>query len=137
KRAILEEVKEAFRDGFWEPVVHRPLMQRGVVLWLTPEMLVQQGRSAGFGAFARQRLAHGRHYGHERGVHFSWSRNLLGVLGAPAVPLVMAGRILRHVQRTGRFRLRVLAALPLILALDGVWAYAEARGHLDMLLKRR
>ena len=55
-------------------------------------------------AFARQRLAHGRRYGHQRGVHFSRSRNLVGVVAAPLVPVLMTLRVLRQVFGKGRYR---------------------------------
>ena len=39
------------RTGGWRPTAS---------LWHDPSLVVRQGRSAGFAAFARQRLAHGR-----------------------------------------------------------------------------
>jgi hypothetical protein len=136
KRGLLEERRELYRDGFWEPVVHPPLIRDGVVLWHSPELVVEQGRSAGWGAFVRQRLEHGRRYGHQRGVHFSRARNLAGVLGSPLVPFLMTLRVLRQVTAKRRFRLRALAALPLIFSFNLAWAVAEARGHLDVLAGR-
>ena len=50
----------------------------------SPELVVYQGRSAGFGAFMRQRLAHGRTYGRQRGARFSTARNVAGVPAAVA-----------------------------------------------------
>ena len=133
KRALLEGIRETYREGFWEPVSHRRLAKDGVRLWHDPSLLVRQGRSAGFAAFARQRLAHGRLYGHQRGVHFSRARNLVGVIAAPLVPGLMTLRVLRQVFGKGRHRARALVALPVILAYNAVWAYAEARGHADLL----
>ena len=133
KRALLEMVRERWRDGFWENVVHRYLAADGVALHQAPEVVVFQGRSAGWSAFTAQRAAHGRKYGHQRGVHFSRARNLLGVLASPVVPFLMTWRVLRQVLRKRRYRLRALASLPLILSFNVVWAYAEARGHFDML----
>jgi hypothetical protein len=136
KRSLLEGVRETYRDGFWEPVSHRRLAADGVVLWHDPSLVVRQGRSAGFGAFARQRLAHGRRYGHQRGVHFSRLRNLAGVAGAPLVPVLMTLRVFRQVFRKGRYRGRALLTLPVIVAYNSIWAYAEARGHADLLRRR-
>lgn len=133
KRTLLESVRETYRDGFWEPVTHRPLRERGVELWHDPDLVVRMGRSAGFRAFARQRAEHGRKHGRQRGAHFSRARNLAGVAGAPLVPWLMTLRVLRHVLRRRRLRARVLAALPLIVAYNVVWALAEARGHLDVI----
>jgi len=136
KRALLESIGETYREGFWEPVSHRRLAADGVVLWHDPSLVVSQGRSAGFAAFARQRLEHGRRYGHQRGVHFSRARNLVGVLAAPVVPALMTFRVLRQVFAKGRYRGRALLALPMIVLYNAVWAYAEARGHADLLRRR-
>jgi hypothetical protein len=136
KRTLLLEAAEALRTGFWEPVIHPALRRRGVALWHTPELLVRQGRSSGFEAFARQRLVHGRRYGHQRGAGFSRVRNGLGFLASPLVPFLMTGRLARHVFVKRRHRARLVASLPLVFALNSVWAYAEARGHLDMVTAR-
>jgi len=133
KRGLLERTRELYRDGFWEPVVNAKLAEEGVVLWHTPELIVQQGRSAGALAFARQRLVHGRAHGSQRGARFGTIRNLLGVLGAPAVPLLLTVRLLREAQAKRRHRLHVLLALPLVLLFNVAWAAGEARGHLDAL----
>jgi len=136
KRDLLERQREDLTTGYWEPVLHPVLRRDGVVLWHTPEVVVRQGRSAGFAAFARQRLEHGRRYGHQRGEHFSAARNLIGVTAAPLVPLLMTVRVLQQVWAKRRFRRQAMVALPLIFASNAVWAYAEARGHLDMLRRR-
>jgi hypothetical protein len=133
RRALLEGIRETYREGFWEPVSHRRLAADGVELWHDPSLVVRQGRSAGFTAFARQRLEHGRRYGHQRGVHFSKARNLIGVLAAPLVPALMTLRVLRQVFAKRVYRSRALLALPVIVAYNAIWAYAEARGHADML----
>jgi hypothetical protein len=136
KRAWLERVRASYRDGFWEPDVHRELADGGASLWHAPDIIVRQGRSTGWRAFARQRLKHGRAYGNQRGVRFSRSRNVAGVAGAPLVPFLMTLRVFSQVAAKRRFRLRALAALPLIFFFNTVWATAEARGHLDVLMQR-
>jgi hypothetical protein len=133
KRSALEQIQEATREGFWEPVAHPALKRIGITLWHTPELVVYQGRSAGFSAFARQRLVHGRLYGRQRGAGFSRARNAVGVLAAPAVPFLMTLRVLTEVKAKKRYQGRAVAALPLIFALNAIWAYAEALGHLDTL----
>jgi hypothetical protein len=135
-RRRLEEIAPHLETGYWEPVAHPELRRNGVVLHQSPELAVRMGRSAGFGAFVAQRLEHGRRYGHQRGVHFSRARNLLGVAGSPAVVALTTLRVLRRVFEKGRYRRQLLLALPAILAYNVTWAYAEARGHLDMLRRR-
>ena len=136
KRRLLERNRDLYRDGFWEPIVHHKLAGDGVVCWHTPEVLVRQGRSAGWRAFVRQRLAHGRKYGNQRGVDFSLPRNVAGVLGSPLVPWLMTYRVFRHVVAKRRHLGLAVSALPAIFLFNLVWAVAEARGHLDVLVRR-
>ena len=136
RRDALERTRPLYRDGFWEPEVNRRLRDEGARLWHTPELVVRQGRSAGARAFTRQRLAHGRAHGRQRGARFGRGRNLAGVLGAPLVPPLMTLRILQEAQRRRRFRARALVALPLVLWFNAAWAAGEARGHLDALRAR-
>lgn len=136
KRALLERTHDLYRDGFWEPEVHRRLAADGIVLWHEPELVVYQGRSAGWWAFVRQRLAHGRAYGRQRGARFGPARNAAGVLSAPLVPFLMTARVLRQVLAKRRHRVRALLALPAIISFNAAWAAAEARGHIDALAGR-
>jgi hypothetical protein len=136
RRSLLEANRDLYRDGFWEPVVHRKLADDGEVCWHSPALVVRQGRSYGWLAFVRQRLAHGRKHGRQRGATFSPVRNAAGVLGAPLVPFLMTLRVLRQVTSKRRWRVRALVALPAIFSFNLAWAYAEALGHLDMLVRR-
>jgi len=132
----LERVHDSYRDGFWENVVDRRLAAAGVVPWHTPDVVVAMGRSAGFRAFAHQRSAHGRLYGHQRGEGFGRARNLVGVLASPLVPFLMTLRVYRELGSRRRVAARMLLALPVVLAFNIVWAVAEARGHADMAFGR-
>jgi hypothetical protein len=133
KRSLLERHAGALRDGYWEVVLHPVLRRAGVDLWRTPAVGLSLGRSNGFAAFVRQRAAHGRLYGHQRGADFSRPRALAGIATAPLVPGLMTAKLLREVLQKKRNRLRALLALPYVVAFNGVWAYAEARGYVDLL----
>ncbi len=135
-REALSATRGLYRDGFWEPEVNRALKELGRRLLHSPELVVYQGRSAGFGAFMRQRLVHGRTYGRQRGARFSTARNVAGVPAAVLVPIVLLARTLREVFSRRRLRLRLVAATPLLLAYDIAWAAGEAAGHLDSLRAR-
>jgi hypothetical protein len=136
RRTALELVHETYRDGFWENVVDRRLAELGVVPWHTPKVVVSMGRSGGFRAFVRQRRAHGRLYGHQRGAHFSRLRNLVGVLASPAVPVLMTLRVYRQLASRRRLGAKPLLALPIVVAFNVAWATAEAAGHLDVVRRR-
>jgi len=136
RRASLARVQDVYRTGFWEPDVHRALLERSASLRHDPALVVYQGRSAGIAAFARQRLRHGRLYGHQRGARFTPARNAAGVVAAPLVPLLMTFRVIRRVAEKRRHRLEALVALPLIFYFNLVWAAAEAKGHLEVVRGR-
>ena len=133
RREALVAVRDSYRDGFWELEVNRALREQGHRLLHSPELVVHQGRSAGFAAFCRQRLVHGRIYGRQRGARFSTARKLAGIPLAVVVPLVMVGRTYREVLRRRRLRLRLITATPLLLVYDVAWAAGEAVGCLDSL----
>lgn len=134
--SALARVREHYRDGFWENVVDRRLAAAGIAPWHTPDVVVSMGPSAGFAAFARQRTAHGRLYGHQRGAHFGRGRNLVGVLASPVVPFLMTLRVYRELVSRRRLGVRTLLALPVVFTFNVVWAIAEARGHADMVVGR-
>ena len=135
KRRLLEERRELYRGGFWEPEVHAAVAADGVVCWHSPELVVHQGRSFGWWSFIRQRLAHGREYGRTRGARLGRAQNLVAVLRSPLVPFLMTLRVLRQVMSRRRLRLRALGALPVLFTFNVAWAYAEARGHLETLAR--
>jgi hypothetical protein len=136
RRARLETVRDTYRDGFWEPQVHRRLAAEGVALRQTPAIVVRQGRSAGFRAFVSQRWRHGRAFGRQRGARFSAGRTVLAVLTSPVVPILMTWRVTRLVLAKRRARGRLFTALPVLLAFNVTWAVAEALGHVDSLRRR-
>lgn len=136
KRELLEERRDLYRDGFWEPVVHRSLAAAGVELWHAPELVVNQGRSAGIAAFVRQRWRHGRAHGGQQGLGRRRRANLVRALGAPLVPAVLTLRTLREVRQRRRALGPLLAALPLIVTFNVVWAAGEALGYLDAIRGR-
>ena len=137
RRSRLDAVSDAYRNGFWEQEVNRLLAAGGTPLRQTPELVVLLGRSAGFMAFAVQRWQHGQEYGRRRGGGFSAARAALGVVATPVVPLLMTWRVVRLVIGKRKHRARLVAALPLLLTFDAVWAAGEAGGYLHTLRRNR
>ena len=129
KQQLLASARELYRDGFWEPAIHRRFEADGARLWHSPALVVRQGRSSGVRAFALQRLSHGRAHGAERAAELSRAENVARVLAAPVVAVVLSARVGRRVVSRRRHRLRFLATVPLILLFNAAWAAGEAAGH--------
>ena len=136
RRESLLHVRAAWAEGFWEPDVHRELKAAGGTLLHDPALVVRQGRSAGFSAFFRQRLMHGRAHGRQRGARSSTVRNVAGVTLAFLVPGILLLRQVRLVFSKRRHRGAFAVSLPALLAYDVAWALGEARGHADTLRRR-
>jgi hypothetical protein len=134
RRTRLEEVAGSWQDGFWEPEVHRALAARGAELRHDPTVVVHMGSSAGFRAFLRQRLVHGRAFGRGRGG--SGAVNAARIARAAAVPVVLLARTARETFGRRRLRARLVISLPVLVAFDVAWAAGEALGHLDALRAR-
>lgn len=127
RRGELERDRGSMRDGFWEVEFHRRLRARGGTL---------RGASGAVATFepavplldaARQRFAHGRHFGAWR--VRAGGRGAFGVIAAsPLVPLVLASRVAARVMPIAAMRGRLLTAVPHLLVLTAAWAAGEAWG---------
>jgi hypothetical protein len=134
RRDTLERHSASFADGFWEVDFHRRLRREngGTRLEFIPGADAQFGPSSSFAPLARQRFAHGRHWGAwrvEQGVRSAWQV----VIAAPLVPLVLGARIARRVLRRPSHRVRFVLSLPVVLALAAAWAAGEAVGALSVI----
>lgn len=129
RRAELEGVGNAWRDGFWEASVHEELRRRGRALALDPSIVVRHRPSFSLGGFLRQRLLHGQHYARRR-IRGAPGRRALYLAASPAIPLVLAARIARVVLGKRRHRLALLRAAPLLLLFLLAWTLGEALGYL-------
>lgn len=129
KRAPLFRHQEQWRDGFWEPQLHRALALEGQVLWLAPAMQVRHRHSYGFTGFVRQRFLHGQKYGGWRASTLPPVRRAMMLALSPLIPLVLLLRTVRRVLGKRGYVLRLVAALPLLAAFFMAWACGEALGY--------
>ena len=135
KRAPLFRHEAQWRDGFWEPQLHRALAQEGQVLRIAPAMLVRHRHSYNFSGFMMQRFLHGQKYGSWRASTLGFVKRALMLAASPLIPLVLLQRTTRRVLRKGRNRSKFFAALPLIAAFYVAWACGEAAGYAKGLVR--
>jgi len=125
RRAALEQVRESWRGGFWETLVHHALRARGGTLALDPTMTIHFVGDVPLGVMARQRFRHGRHYGATRG-----GDRLVRLITSPAIPVVLLTRIYRRVRaKRPDWLPKWWRALPALLVLIIAWSAGEIVGY--------
>ncbi|MGI9188800.1 MAG: glycosyltransferase family 2 protein [Longimicrobiaceae bacterium] len=129
RRAALERHAASFANGFWEVDFHRRIRAEGGSLRWVPAAGVEVRGSSRWGTLLRHRFRHGSHSRSFR-THAEGIPRWRALAAAPAVPLLLAGRVLRRSFARRRDRLRALASLPVLLPLASAWALGEVRGAL-------
>lgn len=129
KREPLFRHEGEWRDGFWEPQLHRALLAEGEQLRLAPGMLVRHRHSFGFVAFLCERFRHGRQYGGWRRTTLGPLRRALHLATAPLIAPVLLVRTFRRVIAKGGRAGRLLAATPVLAVFFVAWSCGEAMGY--------
>lgn len=129
KRRALDHTGSLWADRYQEPVVHWALQERGEVLYLAPELVVDHLRAPlSLGALLPERFHWGRLFGAIRAGHSSGAKRLALVLLGPVIPLVV---LLRHgrAQFQRGHGLRFLWAIPALAVLLVAWTAGEVTGY--------
>lgn len=124
RRDRLAEVEDAWSDGFWEAEVHDRLERRGASWASSPGAAVDYVGSTRLLAMAKQRVAHARRFGANRG------EGRARGLATPVVPALLLGRAGRGLKRRGMAVGPWLGSVPSFLVIAGAWAVGEALGAL-------
>lgn len=131
KPGALERTRELWRERFHETTVHWALQRSGVILYLTPDVVIEQIRDLpGFRQLLEERLAWGRLFAYTRGKECTLARRLAWTTVTPLLPFILFLRLIRL-----RIRKRVavgsfVKALPAILVLLTAWSVGEMVGYL-------
>lgn len=130
RRADLAHAGLAAGTGFWEVEVHRQLRRQGRMFVAAAHATVTIVGAPPAARFLGERFRHGRRFGAWRSaVEVSRARVLLA---APIVPLVLTARMARRVWPVRKYRMRLVSALPWLLAFSTAWAAGEAAGALGL-----
>ncbi len=127
RRDAVMRFPDLLADGFWEIEFHRRFAAAGQQLLALPQPLATFRPKRGLGASLLLRYRHGREYGVTRVVrhrHHAWRL----ILGAPLVPFVLVGRIVRRVMAVPGRRRLMFGAFPALMMISAAWAAGEAAG---------
>lgn len=130
-RALLESCRSVWEEALRENEVHDALWAAGHGLHQVPEAWVKSHLEMSLSTAAAHLFVGGRHFGRYRKSQARGFARLFWPLVAPAVPLVLAVRMVRRIiRRQPRRLLKLLAGMPYFLALLLAWSAGEAQGYL-------
>jgi len=128
-RALLETCRPVWEEAFRENEVHDALRAAGHGLHQVPQAWVKSHLEMSFSTAAAHLFAGGCHFGRYRRSRARGLARLAWPLVSPAVPLVLAVRMVRRIVRRQPRRLwNLLAGKPYFLALLLAWSAGEALG---------
>jgi hypothetical protein len=136
RRAAILEEQDLLAEGFWEPSFHARFRAKGGVLAIDPELRAVHSNRYSTRAFCRQRLAHGRAFGHGRAAGRRLPARLALLLMSPLLPGVFLAKLSLAAVKHPFGRRTLFAALPWLLTYLAAWGIGESMGYLDALTGR-
>jgi hypothetical protein len=130
KRAVLEEAKTSFRNGFFEPFTHAELARRGHTLFLSPVLVVYNQKHHRTTDAIAQAYHLAREYAGKRVNHANPATRALFVAGSLILPFLLPVRIVFRTLRKHRLIGKLLGSLPFLLLLTSSWSFGEFCGYL-------
>jgi len=129
KRRALDATRSLWGERYHETQVHDQLRRDGVVLWFSPDAVVEEARAGlRLVPLLTERIAWGRLYGAIRLTGAPTGRRWLQAMTAAVLPLLLYWRIVRR--HAGRTPGRLVRATPALLLLLAAWTLGECAGYL-------
>ena len=131
-RHLLEATQGTWHQSLRENEVHDVLLRQGHRLMAAPDARVESHLEMDLPKATDHLFQGGRHFGRYRAATTPGWRRYLWPLAAPAVPAVLAVRLLRRVLERQPHRLGhlLLAKIPLLILL-GSWSLGEGLGYME------
>ena len=130
KKKALYDVKHTWENGFHEPAVHGALLERGDVLWLSPEIIVYQNR---FGLklsdVLQERFIWGRYFSGNRFKGIGLPKRALYCLLSIAVPGIILLKMTKNSIKKKRLLGVFIKVLPLTILMSLFWFFGEFTGY--------
>lgn len=116
-------------QGLFEVQLHTQLRERGERFWRIPDAVMYDNNDCPFAKAARAQYFHGRLFGGDRVQGRSAFSRFLRCAIAPALPVILLGRIAREARAAGH-QADLWRALPALLFLLVAWSLGEGVGSL-------
>ena len=129
KRAALDEIRDDYRDGFFETFANEALKSRGHQLSMSPSAVVYHNKRYEL----RRALSHcyhlARSYAAKRVANAPLGRRFVFIFGSLFLPILLPARVVLSVIRKGRNLGHLVRAIPFLIVLMSAWSYGEFRGY--------
>jgi hypothetical protein len=133
-RSHLDAIRDEWKDSFLETTVHARLQEKFGPLEICPDAIVRVRRDVRFGDAVYERYAFGRLFGASRVANAPAGQRAYYALLAPALPVLLMGRMTSKAMSNKEARGSFIKALPSLLTMVGAWSWGEWMGYLT---KRR
>ena len=130
-RELLEEVRDEFRDGFFEAFLHDRLRGQGRLLHMAPDAVVYHTQNYQVANVLVQTFHHGRHYAGRRVAEASGVARIGYAAGSTLLPVILPLRIARLVLQRKRHLRELMLAMPYLVLFMTSWACGEFMGYLS------
>ena len=128
-RSQLNEIQNVWRGSFLETTVHDALRERFGPLEIQPDAVVRIRRDVKFRDAVYERYAFGRLFGATRVANAPVSRRAYFALLAPALPVLLTGRMAAKAASSPPARASFIKALPSLLTMVAAWSWGEWLGY--------
>jgi len=130
KRALLNEIKDDFQNGFFGALLDLKLAKEGNSLYLMPTAIVYHNKSYTFKKAFIQCYHYGRSFAVMRVANTSLFLRLGLALGSILLPVILSLRILLNTLRKKRLVKELILSFPYLVLLMISWSYGELCGYL-------
>ena len=130
KRAVLEEIRDVYKDGFYETFVNEELKKRGHQLYLEPAAIVYHHKNYSIKRAGEQSFHLARSFAAKRVADVTLSKRALFIAVSTVLPILLSVRIVSAAIKKNRHLKELAEAMPAIILLISIWSYGEFCGYL-------
>jgi len=137
RRADLNEIYDLWKDGFLETDVHNALREKFGPLEICTDAIVRVRRNVRFRDAVYERYAFGRLFGSARVAHATRRRRAYYGVFAPALPVLLMGRMTAKAALNPQARGKFVKSLPSLVTMIAAWSWGEWLGYVTSKRPRR
>jgi GT2 family glycosyltransferase len=130
KRSVLEEIREFYKDGFYETFVNEELKKRGYRLYLEPAAIIYHHKNYSVKRAAGQSFHLARSFAARRVADTKLSNRAFFIAVSTILPILLSARIVSATIKKHRHLKELAGALPALILLISIWSYGEFCGYL-------